>query len=80
MIKTDIDAIRANDFVEMGLEYFHKKYGGNDTVHFFMPPLLRDSMAISISTNQIPEDVICDICNENFEVSIKKAQAFMQKK
>jgi hypothetical protein len=80
LIKTDIDAIRANDFERMGLEYFHKKYGGNDTVHFFMPPLLRDSMPISISTNQIPEDIICDICKENFEASIKKAQALMQKK
>jgi hypothetical protein len=80
LIKTDFEAIIANDFEGMGLEYFLKKYGGNDIVHFFMPPLLRDSMSISIATRQIPEDIICDKCNENFEASVRKAQVLMGKK
>ena len=28
LIKTEVDAIRANDFEGMGLDYFRKKYGG----------------------------------------------------
>jgi hypothetical protein len=79
LIKTDVDAIRANDFEGMGLEYFHKKYGGNDIVHFFMPPLLRDSMPASIASSQIPEDLICDKCSENFATSVRKARALMGK-
>jgi len=80
LIKTDFDAIIANDFEGMGLDYFHKKYGGNDIVHFFMPPLLHDSMSISIATSQIPEDIICDKCSENFEASVRKAQVLIGKK
>jgi hypothetical protein len=80
LIKTDFEAIIAKDFEGMGLEYFHKKYGGNDIVHFFMPPLLRDSMSISIATRQIPEEIICNKCNENFDASVRKAQVLMEKK
>ena len=79
LIKTDVDAIRANDFEGMGLEYFHKKYGGNDIVQFFMPPLLRDSMPRSIASSQIPDDIICDKCKENFATSVRKARALMRK-
>jgi hypothetical protein len=79
LIKTDVDAIRANDFEGMGLEYFHKKYGGSDIVQFFMPPLLRDSMPTSIASSQITKDIICDKCKENFATSVRKARALMQK-
>jgi len=79
LIKTDVDAIRANDFEGMGLEYFHKKYGGSDIVQFFMPPLLRDSMPTSIASSQIPKDIICDKCSENFATSVRKARALMRK-
>ncbi len=74
LIKTDVDAIRAHDFEGMGLEYFRKKYGGIDTVHFFMPPLLRTSQEIAIAEGLIPDDMVCERCRDNLEAKVRSTE------
>ena len=74
LIKTDVDAIRANDFEGMGLDYFRKKYGGIETVYFFMPPLLRTSQEIAIAEGLIPDDMICERCRDNLEAKVRNTE------
>lgn len=74
LIKTDADAIRANDFEGMGLDYFRKKYGGIETVYFFMPPLLRSSQEIAIAEGLIPDDMICERCRDNLEAKVRNTE------
>lgn len=71
LIKTDVDAIRADDFEGMGLEYFRKKYGDIQTVYFFMPPLLRTSQEIAIAEGLIPDDIVCERCRDNLEGKVR---------
>lgn len=70
LIKTDVDAIRADDFEGMGLEYFRKKYGGIQTVYFFMPPLLRTSQVIAIAEGLIPDEMVCEGCRDTLEAKV----------
>ena len=74
LIKTDVDAIKANDFEGMGLDYFRKKYGGIETVYFFMPPLLRTSQEIAIAEGLIPDDMICERCQDNLEAKVRNTE------
>lgn len=78
LLKTDGDVIRDEDYdYSMGLRKFHEIYGGgiNNKVHFFMPPLLRNSMDISIAEGAIPKDRICDKCKEVLEARITKLRS-----
>ena len=74
LIKTAVDdAVRVDDFEEMGLKHFRDKYGGiSKTVYFFMPPVLRVSMPIAIAEGRIPNDRICKRCKDNFEVRMRR--------
>jgi hypothetical protein len=74
LIKTAVDdAVRVDDFEEMGLKHFRDKYGDiSKTVYFFMPPVLRVSMPIAISKGMIPSDRICKKCKENFEARMRR--------
>jgi hypothetical protein len=74
LIKTAVDdAVRVDDFEEMGLKHFRDKYGGiSKTVYFFMPPVLRVSMPIAISKGMIPPDRICEKCKDNFEARMRR--------
>jgi hypothetical protein len=74
LIKTDVDAVRANDFEEMGLDYFRKKYGSIKTVYFFMPPLLRTSQEIAVAEGLIPDDMICESCRDNLEAKVRNTE------
>lgn len=74
LIKTDVDAIRAGDFEGMGLEYFRKKYGGINTVYFFMPPLLRTSQEMAIAEGLFPDDMVCERCRDNLETKVRSTK------
>jgi hypothetical protein len=74
LIKTDVDAIKADDFEGMGLEYFRKKYGGIETVYFFMPPLLRTSQEIAIAEGLIPDEMVCERCRDNLEAKVRSTE------
>jgi hypothetical protein len=76
LLHTSGEIIRDQDYdLSMGLRKFHELFGGGiggGKVHFFMPPLLRESMSLSIKKSLIPEDRICDKCNETFETRLKE--------
>jgi hypothetical protein len=74
LIKTDVEAMRSDDFEGMGLKHFRDKYGGIDTAYFFMPPFLRVSMPIAIAEGMIPDDRVCGKCRDNLEANIRNAK------
>jgi hypothetical protein len=79
LIKTAVDdAVRVDDFGEMGLKHFRDKYGGiSKTVYFFMPPVLRVSIPIAISDGMIPNERICKKCKDNFEARMRRRRTTM---
>jgi hypothetical protein len=79
LIKTDADAIMAHDFEGMGLEYFRKKYGGIESVYFFMPPLLRTSQEIAIAESLIPDDMVCERCRDNLEAKVRSTELIVKR-
>jgi hypothetical protein len=65
------------DLATMALKKFHEFFGcgvsdGNRTIYFFMPPLLREGMESCIKKSLIPEDKICNKCNEVFEERLRR--------